>query len=405
MGGGGQLAAHVLRFARALRAAGLPIGPGRVLDALDAVAEVGLERRDDLYWALHAVLVSRAEHHLLFDEAFRLFWREPQPLPEALAMLLSNASVPERERGGISRRLAEALGPQRPPPRLERPPPAEAEAHLAWSDEERLRTKDFEQMSAEEVREAEAAISRMRLPVRDVPTRRLRPDRRGDRVDLRATLRAALRAGSDSIPLRWRRAATRPPSLVELCDVSGSMARYSRLLLRFLHALTGDRERVHSFTFGTRLTPVTRHLRHRDPDRALAAVGRAVRDWEGGTRIGASLREFNLRWSRRLLGQGAVVLLVTDGLDRDDARGLAEETERLRRSCRRLVWLNPLLRFQGFEPRAAGVRAMLPHVDEMRPVHDLESLSQLARALGGAEPSPAGRRGAAGTPRAAPRAR
>jgi uncharacterized protein with von Willebrand factor type A (vWA) domain len=257
----------------------------------------------------------------------------------------------------------------------------EVDAVLAWSDRELLRTKDFEQMTAEEIREAEAAVERMRLPVRDLPTRRLRPDPRGDRIDPRASLRAALRAGRSSIPLRWRSTASRPPAVVALCDVSGSMARYSRMLLRFLHALADDRDRVHCFTFGTRLTNVTRFLRHRDPDAALAAVGRAVGDWEGGTRIGACLREFNLRWARRLLGQGALVLLITDGLDRDEARGLAEETERLRRSCRRLVWLNPLLRFAGFEPRAAGIRAILPHVHELRPVHDLRSLEQLAEAL------------------------
>jgi uncharacterized protein with von Willebrand factor type A (vWA) domain len=211
-------------------------------------------------------------------------------------------------------------------------------------------------------------------------------------VDLRATLRAAMRGDRAAIPLRWRSSVPRPPAIVALCDVSGSMARYSRMLLRFLHALTRDRDRVHSFTFGTRLSNVTRHLRHRDPDLALAALGREVKDWEGGTRIGACLREFNLRWSRRLLGQGAVVLLVTDGLDREEGHGLADETERLRRSCRRLVWLNPLLRFEGFEPRAAGIRAMLPHVDDFRPVHDLESLDQLAEALG------------AGGPRTSPRA-
>ncbi len=181
--------------------------------------------------------------------------------------------------------------------------------------------------------------------------------------------------------------------MVALCDVSGSMARYSRMLLRFLHALGAGRERVHAFTFGTRLTPVTRHLRHRDVDQALAAVGRAVSDWDGGTRLGACLREFNLRWARRLLGQGAVVVLFTDGLDREDGRGIAEEAARLRRSCRRLVWLNPLLRFNGFEPRAAGIRALLPEVDDFRPVHDLASLEALARALS-APPVRRERRGA-----------
>jgi uncharacterized protein with von Willebrand factor type A (vWA) domain len=382
---GGQIAARVVGFVRLLRAAGMPAGTGRMLEAARAAAEVGLSRREDLYWALHAALVSRAEHRALFEEAFRLFWREPQALPEVLAELLSRSTLPEPARREAARRVLEALAP----PRGEAPAGSrqtEVDAVLEWSDREALRTRDFEQMSAGELREAEAAVAAMRLPVREVPTRRLRPDPRGERVDPRASLRAALRAGRDAIPLRWRSAAPRPPAVVALCDVSGSMSRYSRMLLRFLHALARDRQAVHAFTFGTRLTNVTRLLRHRDPDLALAAVGRAVPDWEGGTRIGASLREFNLRWSRRLLPQGAVVLLVTDGLDRDEARGIAEETERLRRSCRRLLWLNPLLRFGGFEPRAAGVRALLPHVDDFRPVHDLESLSQLAEALSGGGP-------------------
>ena len=379
----GGLAAQVVQFARTLRAAGLPLGPGRVLDAVGAAAEVGLGRREDLYFALHATLVSRAEHRALFDQAFRLFWQEPQAVPAALAALLPQAPRPAPPPPPIARRLAEALAPARPAPRAPRAPALEVEAHLAWSDREVLRTKDFEEMSAEEVREAERAIARLRLEVRELKTRRLRPDPRGERVDLRATLRATARAGRAGIALRWRSATSRPPAVVGLCDISGSMARYSRMLLRFLHALARDREHVHSFTFATHLTNVTRLLRHRDVDLSLAAVGKAVSDWEGGTRIGACLREFNLRWARRLLGQGASVLLITDGLDREDAHRLAEESERLRRSCRRLIWLNPLLRFAGFEPRAAGIRALLPHVDEFRPVHDLSSLVGLAAALSG----------------------
>ena len=379
----GGLAAQVVQFARTLRAAGLPLGPGRVLDAIGAAAEVGLGRREDLYFALHATLVSRAEHRALFDQAFRLFWQEPQAVPAALAALLPQAPRPAPPPPPIARRLAEALAPARPAPRAPRAPALEVEAHLAWSDREVLRTKDFEEMSAEEVREAERAIARLRLEVRELKTRRLRPDPRGERVDLRATLRATARAGRAGIALRWRSATSRPPAVVGLCDISGSMARYSRMLLRFLHALARDREHVHSFTFATHLTNVTRLLRHRDVDLSLAAVGKAVSDWEGGTRIGACLREFNLRWARRLLGQGASVLLITDGLDREDAHRLAEESERLRRSCRRLIWLNPLLRFAGFEPRAAGIRALLPHVDEFRPVHDLSSLEGLAAALSG----------------------
>jgi uncharacterized protein len=376
------MAAQVVQFARTLRAAGLALGPGRVLDAVTAVAEVGLSRRQDLYFALHATLVSRVEERPLFDEAFRLFFGEPSALPSTLAALLPQAPRPPPG-PALSRRLAEALLP----PKADRPradfAPRLLETSLAWSDRDLLRRKDFEQMSVEETREAERAIARMRLSVREVVTRRLHPDPRGERLDPRATLRAAARAPGGAIPLRWRSATTRPPAIVGLCDISGSMARYSRMLLHFLHALARDREHVHAFTFATHLSNVTRFLRHRDVDEALLAIGKAVSDWEAGTRIGVALREFNLRWARRLLGQGAIVLLITDGLDRGDTRLLAVETERLRRSCRRLTWLNPLLRFTGFEAKAAGIRAMLPHVDEFRPVQDLASLEALAEALSG----------------------
>lgn len=379
MTAGGHFADNIVHFARALRAAGMKVGPGRVHHALDAALLVGVTARTDLYWALHATLVSREEDRALFHEAFERFWRAPDlvRVPE----LPGNRLVPSRPppRPG-SRRVEEALpGPAAPRRQVER---EVREAVMAWSPAEALRTRDFEQLSAEELREAEAAVSALRLPVPELPTRRLRPDPRGRRLDPRATLRAALRAGGGAIPLRWRSPGYRPPAVVALCDVSGSMTRYARLLLRFLHALARDRPRVYVFTFGTRLTEVTRLLRHRDPDAALADAGKAVPDWDGGTRIGACLREFNLRWSRRLLAQGAVVLLFTDGLDREGGHGLAEETDRLRRSCRRLIWLNPLLRYAEFEPRAAGIKAMLPCVDEFRPVHDLESLGQLAEALG-----------------------
>lgn len=397
---GGQLAARIAHFARTLRAAGLPIGPGQVIDAVEAAAEVGLSRRADFYWALHAVLVSRIEHHPLFDEAFRLLWREPDALPAGMEVLLPKA--PAGEAKAPTRRLAEALS--RPGPRRQRQGEdrEEVDAVLAWSAEERLSTRDFEQMSADEVREAERAIARLRLPVREIPTRRMRGDPRGDRLDPRAMLRTSLRSGSDAIPLRWRRTVARPPAVITLCDVSGSMARYARMMLRFQHALGQGRPRVHSFTFGTRLTNVTRTLRDRDVDAALGAVGRTVEDWDGGTRIGDCLRVFNLRWARRLLGQGAIVLLVTDGLDRGDPRLLAAEAERLRRSCRRLLWLNPLLRYDGFEPLAEGVRALLPHVDEFRPVHDLESLADLARALSGRPAIRASRRAGGAGIRPAP---
>jgi uncharacterized protein with von Willebrand factor type A (vWA) domain len=244
-----------------------------------------------------------------------------------------------------------------------------------------LEKKDFEQMSAAEIERAKRIVARMRFTKLVVPTRRRRPDAQGDRLDLRRMLRMSLRSGGGDLPLAWRGRTTRPPPLVALCDISGSMERYSRMLLSFLHAVTNDRDRVTTFVFGTRLTNITRSLRAKDVDVALEKIGDEVKDWSGGTRIGACLQEFNLRWSRRVLAQGAIVLLISDGLDRDSSALLAKEAERLRRSSRRLVWLNPLLRFEGFEPIAEGVVALLPHVDELRTVHNLESLADLASVL------------------------
>jgi uncharacterized protein with von Willebrand factor type A (vWA) domain len=231
-------------------------------------------------------------------------------------------------------------------------------------------------MSLEELARAKAAIARMRLPINDLPTRRFGPDKHGARADMRATLRAALRSGG-ILELRRKSPRTRPPPLVVLCDISGSMSRYSRVFLHFMHSITNDRDRVFTFVFGTRLTNITRYLRYRDVDIALDRVAEVVADWSGGTRIGQSIGEFNRLWSRRVLGQGAVVMLITDGLDRDAGTGLAAQMDRLHRSCRRVIWLNPLLRYEGFEPRSLGMKAMLPYVDDFRPVHNLESLESL----------------------------
>ena len=382
----GKLPANIMHFARALRAAGLALGPERVIDAVRAVEVVGITRRDDFYWALHAVLVNRRDQRELFDQAFHIFWRNPRMLENMQALTLprldgargDDAAAPAR------RRVVEAMlgGPRHADGGGEYDDrEAEPDAALTYSPREILRTRDFEDMSGDEIRQAKQAIAAMRLALALTPTRRFAPDARGARVDMRATLRAALRSGAAIIPLRRRRARLRPPPLVVLCDISGSMSRYSRMFLHFLHAIGTDRERVCAFLFGTRLSNVTRYLRGRDADAALARIGEAVDDWDGGTRIGHCLKEFNLRWSRRVLGQGALVLFISDGLDRDAGRGLEREIERLHKSCRRLIWLNPLLRYAGFEPKSAGIRAILPHVDDFRPVHNLDSLSSLAAAL------------------------
>ncbi|MGE0735462.1 MAG: VWA domain-containing protein [Alphaproteobacteria bacterium] len=385
--GGGSFAANIMHFARVLRRAGLPIGPGRVLTALQAVSTVGLGNREDFYWALHAVFVNRRDQRDLFDQAFHIFWKNPQILERMMSLVLPTLHLPDQDNAQeISRRIAEALKvPGQGEPEEPETEEIEIDAALTWSDREVLRQMDFEMMSEDEVRRARQAIARMTLPVTDVPIRRFRPSPIAHAIDMRATMRKSLRAAGAAFTLAKRVRRRRRPPLVILCDISGSMNRYSRMLLHFLHAVCNDRDRVHVFLFGTRLTNITRQLRHRDVDYALKKAGELVEDWSGGTRIGASLHDFNVHWSRRVLGQGAVVLLITDGLDRgmegDGADMLPREMERLHKSCRRLIWLNPLLRFEGFEPKSTGIRAMLPFVDDFRTVHNLASLEDLAAAL------------------------
>ncbi len=380
------LAANIMHFGRVLRAAGLPVGTGTILEALRAAELIGVGRRDDFYWTLHAVFVSRHDQQELFDQAFRIFWRDPRLLEQAMA--LAGSASPPPNQDDIARRVAEAIaGPESADDRpAERDATVEADAADTWSRREALQKRDFEEMTAEEVRAAREHIRRMRLPFASVPTRRWRPDPAGARADMRASLRAALRSGGAAMPLRRRRRRRRHPPLVILCDISGSMDRYSRMFLHFMHAVTSDRDRVHTFLFGTRLTNITRYLRYRDIDIALDKVSRVVEDWAGGTRIGQCLHDFNRDWSRRVLGQGAVVLFISDGLDRDAGEGLGAEMQRLHLSCRRLIWLNPLLRYQAFEPRSIGIRAIMPHVDEFRPVHNLDSLRTLIESL--ARPGP-----------------
>jgi uncharacterized protein with von Willebrand factor type A (vWA) domain len=381
MAEGGRLSENILYFARALRAAGIPVGPGAVLDALDALSVAGVGTREDFYWTLHAVFVKRHEHSILFDQAFRIFFRRRAFLDKLIASLASHVPPPELEapRPG-AQRIEDALfkGLRE----LERDrKDIDVDARLTVSDRELLQKKDFAQMTAAEIAAAKAAIKRLALPLDEVKTRRLAPHPRGHIVDMRRTLRASLKAGGAFIDLKFRGPRTRQPPIVALLDISGSMSQYTRLFLHFLHAVTDARKRVHTFMFGTRLTNVTRALKQKDPDEALAAVTASVDDWSGGTRIATSLERFNKLWARRVLTQGAIVLLITDGLERDGGERLAFEMDRLHRSCRRLIWLNPLLRFSGFEAKARGIRSMLPHVDELRPIHNLESMEELVRAL------------------------
>ena len=379
---GGKLAENIMHFGRVLRGAGLPLGPGQVIDAITA-AECGcLRSKDDFYWTLHSIFVKRYEHRTLFDQAFHAFWQKPKMIEQLMQLFfqeISRPAGPQKKNAG-HRRLANAMFSEPEVQKL-RPAPQdviEIDASHSYSAREILRQKDFEQMSTEEQAEARQAMARIRQQRVEIKTRRFRPSRTG-RVDLRRTLKAAARSGLGELKHRTR--ALKEPPLVVLCDISGSMSGYSRMFLHFLHALTSDRSRVHVFLFGTRLSNITRALKRKDPDDAVEAVTAQVQDWSGGTRIGHCLKEFNFSWSRRVLGQNAHVLLISDGLDRDDSDLLDTEIARLGRASKRLIWLNPLLRFDGFEARTEGIRTILSHVDEFRPVHSLASLEDLAKSL------------------------
>jgi uncharacterized protein with von Willebrand factor type A (vWA) domain len=383
---GGRLADNIVHFARALRGAGLPVGPGAIMDALAAVQAAAIGPREDFYWVLHAIFVKRREHSLLFEQAFRMFFRRREGLDQLSAMLPPTPQL-ERKPPAGAQRVQDAFGAPAGSDRSRQEP--ETDARLTVSDQEVLRRKDFAQMTAAEVAAAKEAIMHLVLSLHQIKTRRLAPHRHGHIVDIRRTLRASLKAGGAVIDLKYLGSRARPPPLVALLDISGSMTQYTRLFLHFLHAVSDARKRVHTFLFGTRLTNITRALKAKDPDESLAAVAASVPDWAGGTRIASSLHSFNKLWARRVLTQGAIVLLITDGLERDPDDRLAFEIDRLHRSARRLVWLNPLLRFSGFEAKAKGIRTMLPYVDQLRPIHNLDSMIELVRALS-AHGGPAG---------------
>lgn len=386
----GRLGDNILYFGRALRKAGLKVSTAQVNTAIEAVAAAGFTRRDDFYYALRASLVTRAEHLDVFEQVFRMFWRDPQFLEQMMRSMLPLLQTMEEEAPkkpeAAERRAAQALWDQ--PPGAPKPPEREEieiDAALSWSENETLRGKDFEQMSAEELAQAGKMLRELRLPIEPIRTRRYKPASRGTRPDSRGIFRQSLRRGGEIERLQMMARGQRSPNLVALCDISGSMTTYARMMMHFLHALTWAPQRhwgkVHAFTFGTRLTNISRALTLRDVDRSMDALGKEAPDWQGGTRIGEALAGFNKQWSRRVLGQGSIVLLISDGLERGGTELLRHEAERLARSTRRLIWLNPLLRFDGFQPEAAGIKALMPIVDSLHSCHSVDRLEALGQSF------------------------
>lgn len=375
------LAHNILLFARTLRSAGIPIGTSQIIEALIAVARAGIERRDDLYWALRAFLVKQPGHTAVFDQAFQLYFRNPRLLERMMALLLPTVITDQdaTTRDNAIRRLSEAVGAERQS--VSQSVDIVLDHSGSYSDREVLRRKDFEQMSLDEQREARQLLAEEILPLKANPSRRFKADSLGNRFDLRRTLRLMQRGSSDFIPLARKRRVTRRPDIVLICDISGSMSSYSRMFLHFAHALTQRLPVVHCFVFGTRLTCISRRLAIGDADESLQSIAGDVQDWDGGTRIAKCLRSFNRHWTRRVLARDSRVILLSDGLERDAESDLEFQMTRLHRSCRHLIWLNPMLRYEQFEPKALGIRQMLPHVDSFVPAHNIHSLTSMWRAL------------------------
>ena len=387
----GRLVQNIIYFCRALRRAGVPVGTAQVKDAIRAVQAVGFTERADFFVTLQACLITRGDHMQVFLQVFNMFWRDPEFLENMMQMILPMMQVEEvpKKPKDAQTRAAEAMMDDTKTPQPEDvKEELTLEAEFTTSKAERFGTMDFEQMTVAELRDAQAAIEQMRLAIPKLASRRMALASWGRKINARATFRAASRTGGEILHLSKMAPREKVPNLVVLTDISGSMSTYSRMMLHFIHSVMRssgrDWAKVHAFTFGTRLSNITRLLDHKDPDAALKIIGTQVQDWDGGTQIGASLKEFNYNWSRRVLGGDATVLLITDGLERDDRHLLHREMRRLNLSCRHLIWLNPLLRFDDFAPLAGGIRAMLPHVDSFAACHNLASLCELAEVLSGA---------------------
>jgi hypothetical protein len=376
--GQGNLLRNIVLFGRLLRALGIGVMPTQVADLIDGLRHVDMRRRDDVKAAARAVLINRREHLAVFDLAFDLFWQARDEgeawRPEADGLLVKTVRFDQVKLAAAARSENDRL------PAREREDPV-IETIYTYSPQEVLRGKDFAQLTPEELEEVRRLLHEMAWNLNQRRTRRKTRAPRGAYLDMRRTFRHSLRFGGEPLQLAWQRRKLKRRPLVVICDISGSMERYSRVLLQFLYVLSSHMDKAEAFVFSTRLTRITRQLKERDVDAALDQVGRAVRDWSGGTRIGEVIKTFNYRWGRRVLGQGAIVLIISDGWDRGDVELLEREMSRLRLSCQRLIWLNPLLGSPDYEPLTRGIQAALPYVDDFMPVHNLDSLEQLGRLL------------------------
>ncbi|HRW07129.1 MAG TPA: VWA domain-containing protein [Caldilineaceae bacterium] len=371
----GQLLRNAVLFGRMLRALGIEVTPTQMVDLVDSLHFVDIRSRRDFKHSARAVLVNQREQIPLFDEAFDLFWqarREGELLELDLGTLLQKHQQQEMELYRRNPSAGESQSDSQEP---------EEERLLTYSDRELLRQKDFARLDDEELVTVQRMMQGIQWQLEPRRTRRHVRARQGQLIDLRRTMRQTLRHGGEVMQFTYRERKTKRRPVVLICDISGSMERYSRVLLQFIYIVTSRLDRVESFVFSTRLTRITRQLQRRNIDDALREASAVVHDWAGGTRIGEAIRTFNYDWARRVLNQGAVVMIISDGWDRGDVQLLGREMDRLHRSCHRLIWLNPLLGAEDYQPLVRGIQAALPHIDDFLPVHNLASLEQLAAIL------------------------
>lgn len=401
---------NLTHFARRLRKAGIKVGTGHVMEMLHALEVVGMQRKSDVKASLQAIAVYRPDQIPVFEAEFDAFWKDllkaQSPLFDMRVLPDDEQKQPpqERDRDTQERKKTEDLDGEAEETTLsisadEVADSEESEDHEAspedvimFSADEALRKKDFGQYTPDEIARARRVMERINWRLGTRKTRRMERAHKGESFDQRAMLRSALRQGGIPLDLKYRKRKEKMRPLVLICDISGSMDRYARTLLQFVHTLESGLDNVEVFVFSTRLTRITRELRKRDVDQAITDVVNAVDDWSGGTRIGEAIRDFNFRWSRRVLRSNATVVLISDGWDRGDPFLLGEEIARLQRSCRRLIWLNPLLGAAGYQPLTQGIKAALPYVDYFMPIHNLASLEALADLLSSVDDAPPLRR-------------
>ncbi len=379
----GNLLNNLLLFSRTLHTLGLNVNPGNIIEVVRALDVVEIGRKPDFYYTLRTILVQKKEHLPLFDEAFDYFWRKP--FEDGIELNLSDLFIDNRKpkplstTPDINESDPTSDGDERQEEDEERQ--IIVEITQTFSDREMLRQKDFEQMSADELQQVKRLMAQLVWQLGQRKTRRYQTGK-GKQLNFRRSLRRNMRFGGEMLTWSHQTVKIKPRPLVIIADISGSMERYARLLIHFLYSLAeGLDQRVELFVFSTQLTRITRQMRNRDADRAIAEAASAIPDWGGGTRIGDALRAFNLRWGRRVLRGGAVTLVISDGWDRGDPVLLGKAMERLNKTSHRLVWLNPLLGMDSYEPLTRGIVAALPYIDDFLPVHNLASLEDLAQHL------------------------